>query len=141
MGFADDAVEVFQPGLVLDQNDQVVVFLFQHLFVAAQAGVDLLHRLDALLPQILQHFFKDAGQRHRVVHGAVVVEGRDLQVFVDGIQFVVAQPRIERLAHRQRIHIGVVKADACPGPRFADEQHVKAVGVVGHQGYGRRRIP
>ena len=40
VGGADDAVEVFQPDLVFDQDDQVVIFFLQHLFVAAQAGVD-----------------------------------------------------------------------------------------------------
>ena len=38
--FTDDLVQVFQAHLVFDQNDQVVVFLFQHLTVAAKTGVD-----------------------------------------------------------------------------------------------------
>ena len=38
---ADDFVQVLQTHLVFDQNDEVVVFLFQHLTVAAQTGVDL----------------------------------------------------------------------------------------------------
>ena len=37
---ADDFVQVLQTHLVFDQNDQVVVFLFQHLTVAAKTGVD-----------------------------------------------------------------------------------------------------
>ena len=133
MGGADDAVEVFQAHLILHQNDEMVIFLFQHLFVAAKAGVDLLHRLNSLFLQIAEHDLKDAGQRHGIVHRPVMVEGRNLQVLVDGVQLIVAQTREQRLTHGQRIQIGVVKADACPFSRFADEQHVKAVGVVGHQ--------
>ena len=38
---ADDFVQVLQTHLVFHQNDQVVVFLFQHLAVAAKTGVDL----------------------------------------------------------------------------------------------------
>ena len=62
-----------------------------------------------------------------------MVKRRDLQVLVDGVQLIVAQARKQCLAHGQRVQIGVVKADARPFPCLADEQHVKAVGVVGHQ--------
>ena len=37
---ADDFVQVLQTHLVFDQNDEMVVFLFQHLTVAAKTGVD-----------------------------------------------------------------------------------------------------
>ena len=55
-----------------------------------------------------------------------VVEGRDLEMFVDGVEFVVAQPREQRLAHGQRVDVGVfVKADAGARARVADEQQSK----------------
>ena len=112
----------------------MVVFLFQHLFVAAKAGVDGLDRVDVLFLQIGQHDLKDAGQRHGVIDSAVMVEGRNLEVLVDRVQLVVAQPREQRLSHRQCIDIGIlVPADARLLPRLADEQHIKAVGVVGHK--------
>ena len=112
----------------------MVVFLFQHLFVAAKAGVDGLDRVDVLLLQVGQHDLKDAGQRHGIINSAVVVEGRYLKVLVDGVQLVVAQPREQRLSHRQRVDIGVlVPADARFLPRLADKEHVKAVGIVGHK--------
>ena len=112
----------------------MVVFLFQHLFIAAETGVDGLHRVDVLLLQVGQHDLKDAGQRHGIIDSAVMVEGRDLQMLVDGVQLVVAQTREQRLAHGQRVDIGVlVPADARLLPRFADEQHIKAVGVVGNK--------
>ena len=131
---ADDAVQIFKPHLILHQNDQVVVFLFQHLFVAAQTCVDGLDIADVLLRQVGQHHLKDARQRHGIVHGAVVVERRDLQVFVDGIQLIVAQPGEQRLPHGQRVNVGIlVKADARALPCLADKQHIKAVGVVRHQ--------
>ena len=41
MRLADDLVQVLQSHLVFDQNDEVIVLLFQHLAVAAQTGVDL----------------------------------------------------------------------------------------------------
>ena len=131
---ADDAVQIFQPHLILHQNNKVVVFLFQHLFVAAQTRVDVLDRVDVLFFQIRQHHLKDARQRHGIVHGAVVVERRNFQVLVDGIQLIVAQPRKQRLPHGQRVNVGVlVKADARALPCLADKQHIKAVGVVRHQ--------
>ena len=112
----------------------MVVFLFQHLFVAAKAGVDGLDRVDVLLLQIGQHHLIDSGQRHGIINSAVVVEGRYLKMLVDRVQLVVAQPREQRLSHRQRVDIGVlVPADARLLPRLADEQHIKAVGVVGHK--------
>ena len=40
--------------------------------------------------QVGQHDFKDAGQRHGIIDSAVMVEGRDLQMLVDGVQLVVA---------------------------------------------------
>ena len=112
----------------------MIVFLLQHLFVAAEAGVDRLHRMDVLFLEVGQHDLIDAGQRHGVIDGAVMVEGRDLEVLVDGIQLVVAQTRKERLPHRQCVDIGVlVPADARLLPCLADEQHIKAVGVMGHK--------
>ena len=55
-------------------------------------------------------------------------------MLVDGVQLVVAQTRKECLPHRQCVDIGVlVPADARLLPCFADEQHIKAVGVVGHK--------
>ena len=133
MGGTDDAVKVFEPHLILHQNDEMMIFLFQHLFIAAKAGVDLLHRLNSLFLKITEHDLEDAGQRHGIVHRPVMVEGRNLQVLVDGVQLIVAQARKQRLTHGQRVQIGVVKADARPFPCLADEQHIKAVGVVGHQ--------
>ena len=112
----------------------MVVFLFQHLFVAAKAGVDGLDRVNVLLLQIGQHHLKDTGQRHGVIDSAVVVEGRYLKMLVDRVQLVVAQPREERLTHRQRVDIGVpVPADARLLPRLADKEHVEAVGIVGYK--------
>ena len=99
MGRADDAVQVFQTNLVLHENDQVVVLFLKHLFVAAKAGVDGLNGVDVLFFQIRQHDLEDAGQRHGVIDRAVVVERRDLQMLVDGVQLVVAQAREQRLTH------------------------------------------
>ena len=112
----------------------MVVFLFQHLFVAAKAGVDGLDRVDVLFLEVGQHDLIDSGQRHGIINSAVVVEGRYLKMLVDRVQLVVAQAREERLPHRQRVDIGIlVPADARLLPRLADKEHVKAVGVVGHK--------
>ena len=112
----------------------MVVFLFQHLFVAAKAGVDGLDRVDVLFLEVGQHDLIDSGQRHGIINSAVVVEGRYLKMLVDRVQLVVAQPREQRLSHRQRVDIGVlVPADARLLPRLADKEHVKAVRVVRHQ--------
>ena len=129
----DNAVQVFESCLVLHQNDQVVILLFQHLFVAAKAGVDSLHGGHVLLLQIGEHNLKDAGQRHGIIHGAVVVKGLDFQMFVDGIQFIVMQAGEQRLRHGQGVNIGVGKIHPRLIPCFTDEQHIKAVGVVGNQ--------
>ena len=112
----------------------MVVFLFQHLFVAAKAGVDGLDRVDVLFLEVGQHDLIDSGQRHGIINSAVVVEGRYLKMLVDRVQLVVTQPREECLPHRQRVDIGVpIPADARLLPRLADKKHVKAVGIVGHK--------
>lgn len=105
----------------------------KHLFVAAKAGVDSLHGGHVLLLQIGEHNLKDAGQRHGVIHGAVVVKGLDFQMFVDGIQLIVMQAGEQRLRHGQGVNIGVGKIHPRLIPCFTDEQHIKAVGVVGNQ--------
>ena len=111
----------------------MVILFLQHLFVAAKAGVDLFDRVDALFAQVFEHLLIDAGQRHGVVDRTVVVEGRDFQMLVDGIQLIVVQPREQRLRHGQRINIGVVERNARALPCPANKQHIKAVRVVRHQ--------
>ena len=54
-------------------------------------------------------------------------------MLVDCIQLIVVQPGIKRLAHRQRINIGVRKIDAGPFARTPDKEHIKAAGIVGNQ--------
>ena len=128
----DDAVQVFQARLVLHPDDEVVVFLFQHLFVAAQTGIDLLNVVDFLLVQVLQHLLEDTGQGHGVIHRPVVVEGRDLQVLVDGIQLIVPQAREQCLGHGNGIDIRIIEGNTRPFRRLVQDQHIKAAGVVGN---------
>ena len=111
----------------------MIVLFLQHFLVAAQPGVDLAHGLHLAFFQIFQHFAKDLGQRQRIVHRTVVVEGLNFQVLVHGVQLVVAQARIQHLCHGQRVDIGVGKAEACTGRAVVQHFHIKAVAVVRHQ--------
>ena len=99
MGFADDLVQIFQAHLVLDQNDEVVILLFQHLAVAAKAGVDLTDLCYLLFFQVVQHDPEDAAQRGRILTGTVGLVGRQLQMLVDGALLVVVQAGVHGLRH------------------------------------------
>ena len=99
MGFADDLVQIFQAHLVLDQNDEVVILLFQHLAVAAKAGVDLTDLCYLLFFQVIQHDPEDAAQRGRILTGTVGLVGRQLQMLVDGALLVVVQAGVHGLRH------------------------------------------
>ena len=133
MGLADDLVQIFQAHLVLDQNDEVVVFLLQHLAVAAQAGVDAADGCDLLFFQVLQHHAENSAQRPGVLAGAVGLVGGQFQMLVDGALFVVVQAGVHGLRHGQGVDIGRFKRDAAPFGRDAEEADVERVGVVGHQ--------
>ena len=133
MGLADDLVQIFQAHLVLDQNDEVVVFLLQHLTVAAQAGVDVADGRDLLFFQILQHHAENAAQRPSILTGAVGLVGGQFQMLVNGALLVVVQAGVHGLRHGQGVDIGRFKRDAAPFGRDAEEADVERVGVVGHQ--------
>ena len=110
-----------------------MVLLLQHLFVAAKAGVHVLHPADVLRGQILQHLAEDRCQRRRVVSGPVVVKLWQFQIFVHRIQLVVAQARIQRLRHGKAVDVGVAEFHPRPPGRRLQDGNVEAVGVVGHQ--------
>ena len=78
MGLADDFIEVFQAHLATHEDDEVIVLLFQHLAVPAEAGVDAADGGDLLFLQILQHDAEDAAQCGRVLAGAVGLVGGQL---------------------------------------------------------------
>ena len=119
---------------MLHQNDEVVVFLFQHLTVAAQAGVDLAdlgHLLfSARSFSITQKMRPSAAA---VLAGAVRLVGGQLQMLVDGALLVVVQARVHGLRHGQGVDIGRLKLDAAPLGRCPQKADIKGVGVVGHQ--------
>ena len=133
MGFADDLVQIFQAHLVLDQNDEVVILLFQHLAVAAKAGVDLTDLCYLLFFQILQHDTKDTAQRGRVLTGAVGLVGRQLQMLVDGALLVIVQAGVHGLRHGQGVDIGRLQPDAAALGGGAQKTHIKGVDVVAHK--------
>ena len=132
MRLADDLVEVFQPHLVLDQKDEVVVFLFQHLAVSAEAGVDLAAVGDLLFLQVIQHHAEDPPQCPRILTGTVRFVGGQLEMLVDRSLLVVVQPRIHGLRHGQGIEVGRLKYDAAPLGRRPQEADIKRMGVVRH---------
>ena len=99
MGRAHDLVQILQAHLVLDQDDQVVIFLFQHLAVAAQAGVDLADLRHLFFFQVLEHHTEDAAQCGGVLAGAVCLVGGQLQMLVDGALLVVVQAGVHGLRH------------------------------------------
>ncbi len=133
MGLADDLVQIFQAHLVLDQNDEVVVFLLQHLTVAAQAGVDVADSRDLLFFQILQHHAENAAQRPSILAGAVGLVGRQFQMLVDGALLVVVQGRGTWPAPWSGCRYRSVQTRCRSVGRDAEEADVKRVGVVGHQ--------
>ena len=133
MGFADDLVQIFQAHLVLDQNDEVVILLFQHLAVAAKAGVDLTDLCYLLFFQVIQHDPEDAAQRGRILTGTVGLVGRQLQMLVDGALLVVVQAGVHGLRHGQGVDIGRLQLDAAALGGGAQETHIKGVDVVAHK--------
>ena len=131
VGLTDDFVKVFQAQLIAHQDDEMIIlFLDDRRVAAAQAGVDLLHILDPFEGQVFQHFAEDFRQRHGVVRRAMVIEGFDLQVVVDGIQFVIAQAMVKVLGQRQRVDVGILQPQAGLFRRRPHKAHIKVVGVV-----------
>ncbi len=110
--FTDDLVQVFQAHLVFDQNDEVIVFLFQHLAVAAKTSVDLADLRHLFFRKVVQHHAEDASQCSGVLAGAVRLIGGQLQMFVDGALFIVVQTRVHGLCHGQSVDIGRFQLDA-----------------------------
>ena len=110
--FTDDLVQVFQAHLVFDQNDEVIVFLFQHLAVAAKAGVDLADLRHLFFRKVVQHHAEDASQCSGVLAGAVRFVGRQFQMLIDGSLFIVVQTRVHGLCHGQSVDIGRFQLDA-----------------------------
>ena len=117
MGLADDLIEVFQAHLVLHQDDEVVIFLFQDLPVAAKAGVDLAGAGDLLFFQVLEHDAEDPSQGPRVLAGPVGLVVGQLQVLVDGSLLIVGKPRVHGLGHGQGVDIAQVQLDAAAAGR------------------------
>ena len=133
MGLADDLVQVFQSRLVLDQQDDVVVFFAQHLPVAAKAGVDAADVGDLLFLQITEHNAEDAAQSPGVLTGTVGLVGGQLQVLVDGALLIVVQAGVHGLGHGQGVDVGGLKLDAAAPRGRPQKADVEAVGVVGYQ--------
>ena len=77
----------------------MVILLFQHLAVAAKAGVDLTDLCYLLFFQVVQHDPEDAAQRGRILTGTVGFVGRQLQMLVDGALLVIVQAGIHGLRH------------------------------------------
>ena len=140
MGLADDLVQVFQAHLILDKDDEVVIFLFQHLAVAAKAGIDTADRSDLLFLQILQHDAENAPQRTGILTGAVSLVGGQLQVLVDGALLVVVEAGVHRLRHGQGVDIRWLELDAAPLGRNTEEADIEGVGVVGHEDPPGRKV-
>ncbi len=140
MCLADDLVQVLQAHLVLDQNDQVEILLFQHLAVAAKTGVDLADLRDLLFFQIMQHHTEDAPQRSRILTGAVCLIRRQLQMLVDGPLLIIVQTGVHRLCHRQGVDIGRLQLDAAALCRRTQKPHVKGVDVVPYQNTPARKF-
>ena len=91
MGFADDLVQIFQAHLVLDQNDEVVIFLFstsrlppRPVLISLTFATCFSFRSFSMTPE-------DAAQRGRILTGTVGLVGRQLQMLVDGALLVVVQ--------------------------------------------------
>ena len=110
--FTDDLVQILQAHLVFDQNDEVIVFLFQHLAVAAKAGVDLADLRHLFFRKVVQHHAEDTSQRSGVLAGAVRFVGRQFQMLIDGSLFIVVQTRVHGLCHGQSVDIGRFQLDA-----------------------------
>ena len=133
VGLAHDLVQVLQAHLVLDQNDEVEVLLFQHLPVAAQTGVDALHGGDLFLGKVTEHDAEDAAQRGGVLAGAVGLVVGQLQMLVDGSLLIVVQARIHSLCHGQGVDIGRLKGNAAALGGGFQEADIERMGIVGHQ--------
>ena len=140
MGPADDLVQVFQPGLVLDQQDDVVILFAQHLPVAAQSGVDAPDVGDLLFLQVAEHDAEDPPQGAGVLAGPVCLVGGQLQVLVDGALLVVVQPGVHGLGHGQGVDVGGLELDAAAFGGRPQKTDVEAVGVVGHQHPPPRKV-
>ena len=137
VGHRHQLVEVFEPHLVFDQQDQVMGFELPRVR-ADQRGVDLLDAVDVVsLPHILHHAEEDFGQRLGIVAGAVVVELAHLQVFGHRVQLVVLQLLIQRPGDGDRVDVGVAERLLLPRIGRAHKRAVK-VCVVRHQ-HGVRR--
>ena len=109
----NDTVQIFQTRRIAYQNDEVKILLCQ-LTRAAKTCVHILQRRYAAQSKILDHLHVDLCQRLRVVTGAVVLKRRDLKIFTDGIQLVIAQSKIECLRQRQCVDVGVAERHTVP---------------------------
>ena len=141
VGFADDLVQVLQAHLVLDQNDEVIILLFQHFAVAAETRVDLADLRHLLFGQIVQHHAEDTAQRRRVLTGAVGFVGGQLQVLVDGALLVVVQAGVHGLCHGQGVNIGrAFQRDAAALRGGPQKTHIKGVDIVAHKDAVTRKL-
>ena len=141
VGLAHDLVQILQAHLVLDQDDQVVILLFQHLAVAAQAGVDLADLRHLFFFQVLQHHTEDAAQCGGILAGAVCLVGGQLQMLVDGALLVVVQAGVHRLRHGQGVDIGhIFQRDAAALGGGPQKTHIEGVHIVAHQNAAPRKL-
>ena len=90
----------------------MVILLFQHLAVAAKAGVDLADLRHLFFRKVVQHHAEDTSQRSGVLAGAVRFVGRQFQMLIDGSLLIVVQAGIHGLCHGQGVDIGRLQLDA-----------------------------
>lgn len=120
----DDLVEIFQAGLVLDENGDVVrAALF--LQAAAHERVEIVERLRALRRKHGQELIHDARDDHCVVAGAVMVEVRQAQPIRDLVKLVMLEIRQQILREHERVEIHRLKRDARPAAGRAHEAGIK----------------
>ena len=125
----DQLVQVFQTQLVLRQNDDMFGAALGLIAAGPQLqhfAVDLLQAGDA---QLLFHFLKKRDEHiphhGRVVGGAVVVEGGQIQMLRHDVQLVLAQLRQQVLRQDQGVHIGGVEVQPHPAAARPDEADVE----------------
>ncbi len=137
VGRGDELVQVFQAQLVLGQDDDVLGVAaglaatgpqLQHL------AIDLLEAVDVHLPlHALKERDEHIAHHGRVVGGAVVVEGGEVQMLRHDVQLVLVQLRQQVLRQDQAVDVRGVEVQAGLAAAGADEADVE-LRVMGRQG-------